>query len=161
MKINATDTRRVHTTITITDSGERREAVTRGDVRRVTIVLSPGEVPDMRANNWGDRRGTVMFRPETAHIEWQRETYFGHNVGGTAQWQNKDLNAEGWTVTNAGVRGTNVKKDGTTGKLQESALYANMDGWGVRDPQDPPGWYISLMAQYDPNTTGSALDAKG
>lgn len=159
MKTNSVDTRRVHARITIRD-GQRHEEVVWGDVRRVTIVLDPEEVPDMRTNNRHDGRGTVMFRPETAHIEWQRNTYFGHNVGGTAQWQSTALKAEGWTLTNAGVRGTNVKKDGTTGKLQESALYANMDGWGVSSPPEQPGWYAALLAAHDPNITGSALDAE-
>lgn len=155
MKINSVDTRRVHTQVTIRN-GERTEDVTWGDIRSVGVVLDPGEVPDMLSEGYRDRG--KMFRPETAHLQWQRNTYWG--VTGWKANRHRPLSVNGWVLTNAGIRGTNIRKDGSVGKVNECALYANDDGYGISHVAEPPNWYAELLAEHDPNRTGSLLDTE-
>jgi len=159
VKINSADTRRVHVTTSWHD-GERVRKVTWGDVRSVSIGLEPGEVPDMLSGGY-DQKPT-MFRPEYAAMEWQRTTYWGLS-GGSHGWkypmsEDRQLSAEKWLLTNASIRGTNIKVNGELGKLTEAALYANDEGWGIRRVIAPPDWYAALLAEHDPNVTGGPLD---
>ena len=161
MKINATDHRHVQTHVTIND-GVRAEKVQWGDVRYVTIALEPGEVPDMMSGGFRGKR--TLFRPERAHIEWKRNLHWSRasGTGHFITWGDKiKTAADGWILTNAGIRGTNVRVDGSLGKLNESALYANDDGWGISYVIEQPDWYAELFTEHDPNRTGSLLDQEG
>jgi hypothetical protein len=130
MKITSSDHWHVQTHVTIRD-GVRSEVTQWGDTRRVSIALEPGEVPDMApAGIWRER--ATWFRPERADIEWKRN---GHWSNFRREFVN---HSDGWVLTNAGIRGTNVRADGSLGKVDTCALYANDDGWGVHGTPTPP-----------------------
>lgn len=145
MKVTAHDNRYVHTAVQHR-GGERTEHVVWGDVRRVSIVLEPGEVPDMVSGGyWSRRSQRVTFRPETAHMEWKRNSHY-NDAYGTSLWQHVGIDraksaADGWVLTNAGIRGTNVKVNGELGKLNESALYTptTADTGSARRSLSPTG----------------------
>jgi len=154
MKTNSADTRRVHTTVTFRN-GERRESVVWGDVRSVHITLEPGEFPDMMSHTLGQSR---LFRPEGVYLQWQRKTYWG--MTGTAYtWKSCDkLAGEEWVLVNANITGPNVLKSGETGKLKETFLVANQEGWGLpNNKATPPDWFTALVNEHDPSK-GSPLD---
>lgn len=155
MKTNSTDTRRVHTTVTFRN-GERTESVVWGDVRSVHITLEPGEFPDMMSYTHGQSR---LFRPERVYLEWQRNRYWGLSVS-TNTWKSSDrLNGEEWVLVNANIAGTNVLKSGELGKLKETFLVANEEGWGLPSNRQatPPDWFTALVNEHDPSK-GSPLD---
>lgn len=158
MKTNSTDTRRVHTRVIIRND-ERKEEVVWGDTRIVFVTLGPGEVPDMMNDgSWGKR---TLFRPETVRLEWQRNTRWGHNAVGGG-WKGA-LATKEWVLVGAYIRGTNVLKSGSLGKIYDTnALYANEDGYGVNKltAAPPPEWFATLRDENDPNKTGSALDGE-
>jgi hypothetical protein len=157
MKITWNDTRRVHAQITYFGNEDTRsEQPTQwGDVRTVSVLIEPDDgIEDMLSGSYSQR---VMFRPETAHLQWQRHRFWGSG-GYLAGWAPVNRRqVDGWWLANAGIRGTNIKKDGTPGKRTESILYQNDDGWG-RHAGEPPQWFLALMAQYDPDLHPSKLD---
>ncbi len=157
MKVNSTDTRRVHTTVTF-HNGERKESVVWGDVRTVSISLDPQEVPDQM--NDGSQGPRTLFRPERATLQWQRNTRWGRVFGGTGHAWKGGLGGDEWHLITAEIDGTNVKKNGELGKVQPKALYANGEGWGVfaHTAAPPPDWFAALLDEHDPAKTGSPLD---
>lgn len=154
MKINSTDTRRVHTKVVFRD-GERKESVVWGDVRTVFISFAPQEVPDQM--NDGSHGPRTLFRPERATLQWQRNTRWGFN---SAESWKGDLDGDGWHLITAQIYGTNIKKNGETGKIQATALYADGEGWGIfrNTAAPPPDWFAALLDEHDPAKTGSPLD---
>jgi hypothetical protein len=160
MKTNSTDIRRVHTKITIRD-GERKEDVVWGDERTVYITLVEGEVPDQMNNGTWDQRCT-LFRPETACLEWQRNTKWGFDGSASGGWRGAVRPAthpHEWVLTRATVKGKNVRKDGSLGVKDTVAIYEGGPyGPGPHHAAEPPQWFADLIEQHDPAKTGSPLD---
>ena len=154
MKVDSTDTRRVHNKVTY-HGGDRKEETVWGDVRTVSIALAPQEVPDQL--NDGSHGTRTLFRPERATIQWQRNTRWGFNS--MSQGWKGDL-GDGWHLITARIDGTNIKKNGETGKVQAAALYAHGEGWGIyaNTAAPPPGWFAALLDEHDPAKVGSPLD---
>lgn len=156
MKITWNDRRRVHSEIGYDENGQRVELNEWGDIRTVSVVLDEGEVPDMLSGS--SRAGVpIPFRPETVHFQWQRHRYFKTGYGGGWASINR-RQVDGWWLANAGIRGTNIKKDGTLGKNTEAALYQNDDGWRTDRHLEPPEWYLAIERRYRPDNMPSRLD---
>ena len=158
MKTNSTDTRRVHTTVTFRN-GERKESVVWGDNRTVFISLEPGEFPDMMSYGHGQSR---LFRPEKVYLEWQRNRYWGM-LGSAQTWKSCDKLAGGeWVLVNANITGPNVLKSGETGKLKETFLVANHEGWGLPfGKATPPDWFTALVNEHGPKVSPLDDEPKG
>lgn len=159
MRVNCTDTRRVHTTVRYRN-GKREEGVIWGDVRTVVATPEEGDARDALASRGHGPHNIRRFRIADATLIWCRNTYWRearwHSSGGFVS----DFST-GWVLVEASIKGRNVKKDGTLGEIDMHAEYSSLPAekrYGGPGIEDAPDWFQKLIADNDPDITGSPLD---
>jgi hypothetical protein len=157
MKTDSFDVRRIHTLISHTDKG-RRETNIVGDIRTVVVDLEPGEVDDIATytDRFGKRVPTSM-RPREVRLRWQRNRHWEGGRWGNQSWGHHDKVHDGWVLEDASIVGSNVLKDGKTGKESMSEFHSS--NCHIETPLDEmPEWFAVILKENDPDKTGSPLD---